>query len=89
MCLGDTLFIRNNLLCQECDIPAQCLSKHIKIRNFFVKERVDEGEITIRWLKTELMIADVLTKPLQGASFKVFTDLLTGEMVLDCLINLV
>ena len=64
-------------------------TKHIKIRNFFVKERLDDGEVTIRWLKTELMIADVLTKPLQGVTFKAFADLLTGEMVLDCLISLV
>jgi hypothetical protein len=64
-------------------------TKHIKIRNFFVKEKLDDGEVTIRWLRTELMIADVLTKPLQGATFKAFTDLLTGEMVLDCLISLV
>ena len=62
-------------------------TKHIKIRNFFVKEKLDDGEVAIRWLKTELMIADVLTKPLQGATFKAFTDLLTGEMVLDCLID--
>ena len=64
-------------------------TKHIKIRNFFVKERLDEGEVTIRWLSTELMIADALTKPLQGVAFRTFTDLLTGEMMLDCLISLV
>ena len=64
-------------------------TKHIKIRNFFVKEKLDDGEVVIRWIRTELMIADVLTKPLQGATFKAFTDLLTGEMVLDCLISLV
>jgi hypothetical protein len=64
-------------------------TKHIKIRNFFVKEKLDDGEVTIRWLRTELMIADVLTKPLQGVTYKAFADLLTGEMVLDCLISLV
>ena len=64
-------------------------TKHIKIRNFFIKERLDEGEVTIRWLSTELMIADALTKPLQGVTFRTFTDLLTGEMMLDCLISLV
>jgi hypothetical protein len=64
-------------------------TKHIKIRNFYVKERIEDGEVVVRWMRTELMLADVLTKPLQGASFKTFRDLLTGEMVLDCLITLV
>jgi hypothetical protein len=63
-------------------------TKHIKIRNFFVKERLDDGEVTIRWLRTELMIADALTKPLQGAPFAAFANLLNGEMVLDYLIEL-
>jgi hypothetical protein len=63
-------------------------TKHIKIRNFYVKERVDEGEIVVRWMPTELMIADALTKPLQGAAFKAFRDLLTGELVLECLIRM-
>jgi hypothetical protein len=61
-------------------------TKHIRIRNFFVKERVDDGEVIIQWMPTERMLADVLTKPLQGSAFKAFRDLLTGEMVLDCLV---
>jgi hypothetical protein len=63
-------------------------TKHIKIRNFYVKELIDNGEVVVRWMRTELMLADVLTKPLQGASFKAFRDLLTGEQILDCLITL-
>jgi hypothetical protein len=60
-------------------------TKHIRIRNFYVKERIDDGEVVIRWMQTEMMLADVLTKPLQGGAFKKFKDLLTGELVLDCL----
>ena len=41
-------------------------TKHIKIRYFFVHERVVTGEITVRHMPTEQMLADVLTKALQA-----------------------
>jgi hypothetical protein len=45
-------------------------TKHIKIRNFFVKERIDDGEVILEHKPTEEMLADVLTKPLQGAHWR-------------------
>ena len=42
----------------------------MKIRYFFVKDIVDVGELKIEYLPTEGMVADILTKPLQGALFK-------------------
>jgi hypothetical protein len=45
-------------------------TRHIKIRYFWVKDRVDMGDINIVYKPTELMIADLLTKPLQGDRFK-------------------
>jgi hypothetical protein len=45
-------------------------TKHINIRYFFVKDRVENGEITIKYLPTEEMVADLLTKPLQGQLFR-------------------
>ena len=44
-------------------------TRHIQIRYFWVKERVDTGEVKIEYLRTEDMYANVLTKPLQGAQF--------------------
>ena len=44
-------------------------SKHIKIRYFFIKQLVDEKEIVVKYMPTEQMLADLLTKPLQGAKF--------------------
>ena len=49
-------------------------SRHINIRFFFVKDRVDAGEVKVEYLPTGAMIADVLTKPLQGALFKELRD---------------
>ena len=49
--------------------PGSERSRHINIRHFWVKERVDSGEIVIEHLSTEDMIANALTKPVQGAQF--------------------
>ena len=45
-------------------------TRHIGLRYFFVKDRVDSGEVTIQYLPTENMIADILTKPLQESLFR-------------------
>lgn len=45
-------------------------TKHINIRYFFVKDRVESGDISIEYLPTEEMVADILTKPLQGEAFR-------------------
>jgi hypothetical protein len=53
-------------------------TKHIGIRYFFVTDRIRSGEISPKWCPTGEMIADFLTKPLQGAMFWKFRDLLMG-----------
>ena len=45
-------------------------TKHIKAKFFFIKDKVDEGEMQILDCPAEQMWADVLTKPLQGIAFK-------------------
>ena len=45
-------------------------TKHIKLRFFFIKQYVDDGEFAITHCPTDLMVADVLTKPLHGEKFK-------------------
>ena len=44
-------------------------TRHIKIRYFWVKDNVDSGDLEIIYQPTDDMIADVLTKPLQGDKF--------------------
>ena len=53
-------------------------SRHVHIRYFFVKDRVDKKEITISYCPTEAMLADFFTKPLQGTLFEKFRDVLLG-----------
>ena len=44
--------------------------KHFKKRRLLVKDSVDEKIVTLKYLPTEAMVADLLTKPLQGQLFK-------------------
>ena len=53
-------------------------TRHIQIRYFWLKERVDVGEVRVEYLRTEDMYANVLTKPLQGSQFLRERDGLTG-----------
>jgi hypothetical protein len=53
-------------------------TKHIAIHYFFATDRIRAGEISPKWCPTGEMIADFLTKPLQGAMFWKFRDLLMG-----------
>ena len=45
-------------------------TRHVAIRHFFVKDRVDSGEVMIEHMGMEHMLADGLTKPLQGEHFR-------------------
>jgi len=44
-------------------------TRHINIRYFYLKNKVEEGEVVLEYKPTDEMIADVLTKPLQGEKF--------------------
>ena len=45
-------------------------TRHINVRYFFTKDKVESGELMIEYLPTEEMVADLLTKPLQGELFR-------------------
>ncbi len=46
-------------------------TKHIKAKFFFIKDRVDHGQIKAIDCPTKEMWADIMTKPLQGTAFKI------------------
>lgn len=48
-------------------------TKHIDIRYHFVKDLVQNDNVTVKYLQTDLMIADVLTKPLGTVKHEKFT----------------
>lgn len=54
-------------------------TRHMNIRYFFIKDRVEESrELTIEHCPTEEMVADFFTKPLQGNLFYRFRDDIMG-----------
>jgi len=60
-------------------------SRHINIRYFWIKDRLASDNITLRHCDTESMLADFLTKPLQGSLFRKFRDVLLGYQPLSIL----
>jgi hypothetical protein len=47
-------------------------TKHIKVKYYLIKDKVDRGEITIEHCPTEQMWTDINTKPKQGTVFRAF-----------------
>lgn len=75
------ILYQDNLSCMalvEHGRSAAERTRHINIRYFWVKERVDKGEAVIVHMGTAAMFANLLTKPLQGAQFLAERLALTG-----------
>ena len=51
-------------------------TRHLNIRHFFITDRIHQGEVSVVYCPTDDMVADVLTKPLQGSKFRKFRRLL-------------
>jgi hypothetical protein len=71
--VGLVIIYQDNLSCMALmkrGGPGSERSRHINIRHFWVAERVANGEVTIEHLNTNLMHANALTKPVQGAQFE-------------------
>ena len=51
-------------------------TRHVSTKYFFAHDRIKSGEIKLEYKRTEDMIADILTKPLQGSLFRRLRDLL-------------
>ena len=58
--------------------PTTERSRHINIRYFRLCERIKLGEVTLMHRATNLMYANVLTKPLQGKQFVIERDGITN-----------
>ena len=50
----------------------------MNVRYFFVKERIANGELKDSYMPTERMLADILTKPMQGKLFVKLRERLLG-----------
>jgi hypothetical protein len=62
--------ISTQLLIKNGRFSSRKKTKHIKAKFFFIKDRVDSGEIRVIDCAAEEMWADELTQPLQGMAFR-------------------
>ena len=53
-------------------------TRHVNIRYFFIKDKIEQNEIQLEYCPTDNMIADFFTKPLQGQQFKRLRDVVMG-----------
>ena len=60
--------------------PASDRTRHINIKYFFVKDLIGRNEVKIVYLETGDMVADGMTKPLQGDLFRRFRAKVQGGM---------
>jgi len=70
--VGPVVLHQDNMSCMALmkrGGPASERTRHIDIRYFWVKERVDGKDAVIRHLSTEKMHVNVMTKPVQGQQF--------------------
>ena len=51
-------------------------SKHIEIKNHFIRDMVQKGVVKLKYVPTKEQVADVLTKPLAHVKFEYFRDML-------------
>jgi len=58
--------------------PLSESTRHINIRFFYIHDYISKGIITVSHCRTENMMADGFTKPLQGAKFVQFRNFLLG-----------
>ena len=70
--VGPVILHQDNMSCMALikrGGPASERSRHIDIRHFWVKEKVDDKDAVVRHLPTDKMFVNVMTKPLQGQQF--------------------
>ena len=70
--VGPVVLHQDNMSCMALikrGGPASERSRHISIRQFWVKEKVDQLEAVLKYLPTGKMFVNVMTKPLQGQQF--------------------
>ena len=51
-------------------------TKHIEIRYYVATNKIAKGDMSVEWCHMSQMIANFLTKPLQGKVFQLFWDLI-------------
>ena len=76
--INDCVIYQDNksaiLLEQNGQVSSSKRTQHINIRYYFMTDRINCGEIKIKYCPTTEMLGDYFTKPLQGGLFNKFCD---------------
>jgi hypothetical protein len=56
-------------------------TRHLNVRHFFARDRMQSGHITLVYMPTQEMIADIMTKPVGGWLFNKLSRMLIGQEV--------
>ena len=94
---GQGILLKENILYQDNQSAIKIVengkkssgqkTKHMDARYFWIKDRVKSEGIKVEYCPTEKMIADFFTKPLQGALFRKFRDIILGYKHISSLHN--
>jgi hypothetical protein len=72
--INEYMIFRDNMSSQSLGMNGRVSSskwtKHIKAKYFLIKDYYNSGEIDMRYCSTDVMWADIRTKPLQGQKFR-------------------
>ncbi len=82
--MNDNIIFQDNksamLLKRNGKASSSKRTKHINFRYFFITDRISKGEVRVEWCLIKDMVADFMTKPLQGSAFRKFRDLIMGSL---------
>jgi len=63
-------------------------SKHVAIKYFWCTDRIKKGKISVHHCPTDKMLADYMSKPLQGKLFTLFRNVLMGWQHISTLFDI-
>ncbi|GAW03045.1 retrovirus-related pol polyprotein [Lentinula edodes] len=63
-------------VCLTENSKRHALVKHIEMRHHYVREKVQSGEVNIKWIRSGENIADIFTKALNGTTHSKFVSML-------------
>jgi hypothetical protein len=82
--IDENLLLQDNkssiLLEQNGKALSSKRTRHINIQYFFITDQVNMKEMSIGWCPTKKMVADFMTKPLQGSHFRNLRDYIMGRV---------
>ena len=57
--------------------------RHVNIRYYHIKQCIDKGEVTVKWISNEYQIADIFTKPLAQDKLEKLRDQILNQSIIS------